>query len=499
MPDKPITPITIASQTPIVSTTSTDLVNPKGESTRAVEQTLSQRLLNLADKIVSIDRRTCERLKLLATALSDHANADVWAFANLAQVANPDLVASQYAASLVATDKNRLKKHESWRNASIFFPLILTWIAIADATGRFYYLVHSGIASDMSSFLYLWEDGFGGATFLTLSHVALFDVLLLTGVALFTLNVMARSNRLSTKELDAAISLRHEFDDVMADVDLVLAQRRLPQPYVSISKLEHMATILHTQIKNDRENIAEVASQKEKELSILAAFTPHLATNANKTLAAAERIEQAQEKLIKLLGDLGNPISVLDKREANLLEAIRQSNARYEGLQQYQLAVSKLLTEIARGDATLAGELKTQSRQVTDMITKFMPVVDQFAQASTDLANAQTQMLQQLSAQRGEQAKLAQAITQAGSSMENVVNRVNQSTGDMARLAQAISQTTLGLENAVIRINKSTTDIAGLLSELTKVGQTLPDVVHGLNSVISQQASNNNLTRQSSL
>lgn len=77
----------------------------------------------------------------------------------------------------------------SWRNALVFSPVAITWIAVGQATSAFERYVAENTNATVN-FLQFWQNGYGylSDTWL-ISKVAIFDAIIVTGVILMTLGI----------------------------------------------------------------------------------------------------------------------------------------------------------------------------------------------------------------------------------------------------------------------------------------------------------------------
>jgi len=75
------------------------------------------------------------------------------------------------------------------RNILALAPLIVTWLSIATAVTSYQQYLQTHPSARSEPFLELWQTGFGGGTWLTLSNTAIIDALLL--VILLVLTVVA--------------------------------------------------------------------------------------------------------------------------------------------------------------------------------------------------------------------------------------------------------------------------------------------------------------------
>ncbi len=77
----------------------------------------------------------------------------------------------------------------TWRNAFVFMPVAITWLAVGQATTAFERYVEENSNATVN-FLQFWQNGYGYLSdFWVIGKVAFFDALIVTGVILMTLGI----------------------------------------------------------------------------------------------------------------------------------------------------------------------------------------------------------------------------------------------------------------------------------------------------------------------
>jgi hypothetical protein len=77
----------------------------------------------------------------------------------------------------------------TWRNAFVFMPVAITWLAVGQATTAFERYVDENSNATVN-FLQFWQNGYGYLSdFWVIGKVAFFDALIVTGVILMTLGI----------------------------------------------------------------------------------------------------------------------------------------------------------------------------------------------------------------------------------------------------------------------------------------------------------------------
>lgn len=114
----------------------------------------------------------------------------------------------------------------SWRNALVFSPVAITWIAVGQATSAFERYVAENTNATVN-FLQFWQNGYGylSDTWL-ISKVAIFDAIIVTGVIVMTLGInyfWQISDGLTEKE---EVELENERDQIAYAIKEYLFTKR---------------------------------------------------------------------------------------------------------------------------------------------------------------------------------------------------------------------------------------------------------------------------------
>ncbi len=397
--------------------------------------TLRQRLEFLADDVESSTPSAAERLRDLGAAVEGEPGADIWAAANIFQVIDPDTIADQVRHH--GGGDAGLRFLEVLRNVLVFMPIVVTWIGIWLALESYGAAIQAEPALAEQSFLFLWQQGFGGRIWLTLSRIALIDGMLLGLVAVLTLFVMSRNNQ-KDREAD---HVRDDLAGVLADASLALTARRTRQTAGFVYEFDRIAQELLGEVRQERLRIQDIADRKQAELGDLSAFTRDFMTGTQGMLAAAHSLHQVPLQLGRILSSLSTAFQQLADQQKD---------------QQHDLSVT--MRHAASQLRLLTDSYRVSSLDMQGMGTNLQSTGADLQAVLAELREA-VKTFQQSATQN------AQAVTD-----------IRATTGDLAA-AQAQFQSALTFEHRVIE--KWTQELHAVVESLQRVSRLLDNVPPG--------------------
>lgn len=418
-----------------------------GYNTSSTTAPIRQRLEELADEVEPSSQSAAERLRNLGDAVDGGQTADVWAAADIFQLIDPDTIAEQVRSKGIGDDLVKLL--ELFRNALVFLPIAVTWIGIWLALESYGTAIQANPSLADQSFLYLWQQGFDGRIWLTLSRIALIDGTLLGLVFLLTLIVLSRHNQ---KERYAE-NIRDELASVLADAALVLTTRHTQQNMTLASQFERAAQQLLSELQQERARIDEMAQRKEKELGDLAIFTRDFANSMQTTLTAVQALQQMPQQLGTMLNNLTASFQQLADQQRSqqhdLSQATQQAAAHIHQLMDTHRAMSVNMQAMGSNLQSMGTSLQNMGTDLRDAIQVSRSATNHTVQAVTDirtisanLAAAQTQFLASLSNERGSTDKHIQEMQTTMQSLQQTYQALDQSIMHLTRLIQQMTRTT---------------------------------------------------------
>ena len=290
------------------------------------------------------------------------------------------------------------------RNLLALGPLLLTWWALSWASGQYqaqmYAALHpaAGHPQDLvtadTPFLVLWEQGFGnGSAFLTFSHTASLDAILL--IAVIALTFLAQ--RIDASTLLASQALVDRIDGAVDQIADLATQGIVPTG-------------------TNPEDWARVVQQTVK------------------TVMAEAR--QVTESATRVIESIGKDNSDLIRNEMKpLVHTFQQSVASFgtemATFQQSTAAVSQTVTQLG----TAAGQVASASTALSNNLAQYQQTATSIAQNIGSLNTNQAQFTAQINA-------AAQAMDQATKAVQQLTGKIQHDlSGPLQDAAQKYQQT----------------------------------------------------------
>ena len=205
---------------------------------------LTQQLTAMATRLAAFDMESAQRLRALSAALADEASPEInaWTNANLYHIIDPDAIILRYREQQAQQQQVSQPAYTAWltpvRYTLLSLPLLISCRALAQAVGL--YGLYTGSAqshaqANMPSFLYLWQQGFGGqlagwARPGTVASITAFLILLVLLITLWQHIQAMRQQRqqlvLAAQQQQSVATLRSDLAHLLAQLVLYLAQQR---------------------------------------------------------------------------------------------------------------------------------------------------------------------------------------------------------------------------------------------------------------------------------
>ncbi len=420
-----------------------------------------QRLYDLADRLdTNGNASTAARLRDLADAVAGSPSAPEWALVDIFRVFSPDDLA-EHPRDGVA------RWFEFFRNVLVLLPLIVTWVGIWTAVESYHGLIKDSPQLAAQSFIYLWQGGFEGRTWLTLSWVAIIDAaLLLFGVVIPTIVVYGR--QLSSGRSPDGSSLR----EALVEADLALSIHRQPSGMGGLTQareaLEKIADSLKQQPEQVKQSLQQVVLQVAQTMqqagsqmtqtmqqagSQMAQTLQHTASRfesaAQEVSASARSLEQTHAKMQKAVSALSTPMDALATQTKELGPAFQETSAKLQMWVDLERESVEKITRVGTLLNTLVGQL---TKTTTDLIAATNGV-----EQATNVLLAVAQPL------AGAQTGLITALTREREAQTNLANVVSKATYDLDLTLQQVRESGVRLH--------------GIAVDLTTIAQTLPPML----------------------
>ncbi len=306
-----------------------------------------KKLEDFAYQVEDRDPDTAINLRDLGEAVTGGPTADAWAYSNIRAMLDPDRISNALGGDGSADWITR--GLEVLRNSLVLLPLAITWFGIALAVDGYFKLINAHPELAGQSFIYLWQGGFQGRTPLALGTLAVLDAFLLTGVFALTLLAYTRSAWVSLMNRRFGAAFSQELSQALAEAELLLAPRRMPQYLASIQKLQQNAQGLLTEISAERQRLAELAQRREREFGDLNGATDNLKNTAVVFLNAAQSLANIHTATLAGLNGVTGAAKGLTASQQEVMNAVLNVTGHINGLlAQQQRAAEQTNAQIAK-------------------------------------------------------------------------------------------------------------------------------------------------------
>ncbi len=336
---------------------------------------LRQRLDYLARQVEPSSPHAADRLSDLGAAIEGGPTTDTWAAADIFKIVDPDTIAEQVRVQGRA--EGWVSALEILRNALVFVPIAVTWFGIWVALESYALALQANPALADQSFLYLWQQGFEGRTWLTLSVIALIDGLLLGVIFLLTLLVLWHNNQ---KERESE-TIRDELAGVLADASLELTYRRNRHQGLLVDQFEHAAQGLLGELQQERLRVQDLANRKEKEVGDLSTVTRDFMAATQSMLAAVQSLHQAPLQLGRLISGLSTSFQ-------NLTDQQKDQQQEFIAATRQTTSQTKLLSD---ANQSLSTDIQTIHTLFQQMLSHLQTITLELRSVSETLRDTELQ------------------------------------------------------------------------------------------------------------
>ena len=414
---------------------------------------------------------------------------------------DPDSIVEHYRQRHATVPGCLLEIIEAARNVFIFVPIIVTWFGISQATAKYNDYVSAALAKHDETqlsqpFLYLWQEGFGGRLpgWLTLSNVALMDVIVLVSIFLLTLLAHAISNSNRLREEINARKLHSDLVHAIARATLCLHDKKQQQQLQLVggptNKLDQVAqdiqnmanTIMLSfdKLKNDlmmrfdgvvndfsrqfnqiTNDLSAQLQQGSQYLGTMGATATSLLQLAQDMHTAAKDLTDANQEMTKSINALLGPAVNLAQQQQKILQSVDQSVVLLQKNADELKDISKQQTSWSNDLVLSLDAVRSASEKMDEMVTQLGDFVTQQNNLVAEMAN-----------ERVAQTRLADNMMQSTLSMQDA----QKSLHDLAINFRQIAVDT----NEVLRLYASLpknlgTDMAKAMQLIEKGGGDLTD------------------------
>ncbi len=460
-----------------------------------------KRLTNLAGEIRTIDPEAACRLDSLSRAISASGNPQGWGGIDVLAAVDPTGIAARMKT--VTIGHRGLAMAEMVRNALALMPILLTWLGLFVATTAYRTAVNADPALLGRPFLLLWEEGFGGhlpppASFLTLSHVALLDVVIIGLMLLLTVHIQRKEQFDQVQRDRDARDTEASVRQASWQAALIIAERTSPMAY--IDQFQQANEALLNELRAERERLKELTTQREHDASDLNRFvkqfqegTSQMAQSMNEVkvlfntmTAMAEALDQRTAELVRQQQSLGSDLQYFGT-------TVKQHDAALGQAAQDLRKTTELVDANMQGFTTSTVELCSHvddfRHQVKDLQAQFVNERTAYQEASKQAAQSASDLTAAMQATRFASQTLEKS-TNAMQAMLKPVENVEQSLTHAATeqlhagttlvaSAQAIDQSSRTLEATAQTVQTLKPDVHALVKAVSDLQKQVQVVVKG--------------------
>jgi len=494
----------------------------------------------LAGTLKTDDPTVSGQLLKIATALREN-KADHWASIDLYQLIDPRSV----RARLLNKPRSQwFSRIEMFRNILLFAPVIVTWIGVANAVDGYYALIQNQPQLSQTPFLYLWQDGFNGTVFLTLSRLgevnAVLLVMIIIATTILSWSAIGRSSvsndeiskryeslveiigRLTNKlaETQTKSITSQLIDGINQSIEAIEQQNdaiKKNQDFVQQSQREFLSRLTEAltripSVELFRVNVDAVKEQIDQLASSMRAFTTSSSEmqKSVQTMAASHgqinqtletisreiaRYTTKQDAVITQVTTSSERIGEISTDFAQKLEKTAQSyiTSLTESSKQYNESIADTSTRFADKMADTAQQLQLSYDRYSVVTSGANATISQVGEIITSFHEYQSQL-------NASSEKLTNEVNSSINIVQQRIGEMNQINDQKAQSSEAVlrgyTSTVTDLKNSIDPLSASIpaisaqlTDVNTLFSRLAPVFtsiQTATDATMQQRAAISQ-------------
>lgn len=301
----------------------------------------------------AVDSKAAARLNSLNKSLNNDLELSRLANVNIYGVFNPAEIERRAAEDSLRANSILWSGLELVRNVFILVPITFTWFSFWAASQDYATALTGNPELAGSSFLYLWETGFDGhATFpfLTFSHTAIIDALLLAFIILLTGLVHYRKDIAATSAANSAVQVRMALENALWEIEKTLSIKRHQHTEAGVAAdlyaavrvfrvtAEQVATAVKSMDGGARAwmgittefdlKLARVVEEMKDEADGLRVFSNGLTGNVDRMLGHVDSANATSDQLKLAVDRLTTSIEDnATRQEENLTEIVAQLTA----------------------------------------------------------------------------------------------------------------------------------------------------------------------------
>ena len=466
----------------------------------ATTRALSDEINGLAASLETVDTRSTERLRDLASSLSTEEGRLRWADVDLRRAFNSEYLAHFYA---VKREGGYAPKSvaiaDRIRNVLVLLPILLTWFALWESTRAYRTYIDANPEQIDQPFLLLWQRGFGGSgNFLSLSFssVAIIDAAIIGVIILLTFYSHGRREGQEERIERTGQKFQADVDNILAEATVALAPDRAGRPAMLARSVERLAErfeynsqelISRLQVEHDR--LEAISNRREKEFADFGVFANGMRAGAEETHRLLIELRQVSTALQNALEDLTSEVGVSGDQNRSLLAAVTSLERLVATGIQSDHGVTRRLAEAAEAlasssERSLAGaEAAAQAGRIaTDAVRGI-------AEIGQNLATSQNRVEHAIAGESEANTRLAEALRSGMSGVAASARTLSDVQIGLASLRddfQSIAQSNQQFAEGMSRALTEQTSIAADISRVARsIGPGTPQTQQAMTDELS--------------
>lgn len=357
---------------------------------------LTQQLTAMATRLAAFDMGSAQRLRVLSAALADEASPEInaWANADLYHIIDPDAIILRYREQQASQQQVSQPAYTAWlapvRYTLLSLPLLISCSALAQAVDLYTGSAQSHAQANTQSFLYLWQQGFGGqlagwARPGTVASITAFLILLVLLITLWQHIQAMRQHRqqliLAAQQQQSVAALRSDLAHLLAQLVMYLAQQR--SQFTTADNLTRVARRIDSMSRRMEEKlesvVGEFATMTQSVTNDFNSMSQNITTTLKELTSKQDGMSQQIMKRFSALND-------------RMMEQLLSGNTYLKELGKMTGGIVQTAEQIQQASTTLK---ETNSELTFNIKNLVGPVVD-LAQQQEVLITATSQALENL-------------------------------------------------------------------------------------------------------
>lgn len=344
---------------------------------------LQSDLNDYADDLFELDKNsiTANRLVRLSNDLQD--NPRDWFQVDLLEMFNADNIRN-YLESSFEIKTVWTSRLEMIRNALIFLPVVLTWLALSESVQVYNAVIKSRPELMEENFLFLWQNGFYGnlSRLFIFSNVAYLDAGIILLIIALTVIIMIRNQNHVSDFNSEASQLAVQLDQLLwrakATIDEKKKNEMMTSEQKSIALLEKIDNFvyefsshsheLEEMIELEKQRINNLADSRQKELEDFKVFSTDLRR-------VSENLGQFGTKFLTTLQDfqvsaneLKNETVRLGQTQSQFLNVIQGIEGHFENFDKTVLQFSQIQQRSADDLVNASAQNQMKAGELSDSV-----------------------------------------------------------------------------------------------------------------------------------